>query len=60
LTEAAELGVQVHGSLHLVVAEEPFNVRPDGEGGGARLVDDVEDTLVQRRVQPIDDAVLGL
>ena len=46
LVEAAELGLQVDGALEFMVAEEALDVRPKGERGGARLVDDVEDVLV--------------
>jgi hypothetical protein len=60
LTQVAKLGFQVHGALHLIVAEETLNIPPNGEGRGARLEDDVEDALVHGRVQPVHDAVFGL
>jgi len=60
LVEAAELSLQVDGALEFMVAEEALDVRPKGERGGARLVDDVEDVLVDGGVQPVDDAAVDL
>ena len=40
--------------------KEALDVRPKGERGGARLVDDVEDVLVDSGIQPVDDAAVDL
>lgn len=59
LVEAAEFGLQ-DGALQFVVAEQAFNVRPDGEGGRAGIVDDIEDVLVDGCVEPVDEAAVDL
>ena len=58
LLEGTEFGLDEDGAVHLIVAEEAFDGVPDGEGGGFGLVDEVEDLLVHRRVEPVDDAVV--
>lgn len=45
--------------LHFIVAEEALNVRPDGEGGQVRLVDEVEDTLGDGGVDPVGEGVIN-
>ena len=59
LLEGTEFGLDDEdGTVHLIVAEEALNGVSDGEGGGFGLVDEVEDLLVHRRVEPVDDAVV--
>jgi hypothetical protein len=53
LLKSTKLGLQVDSTLEFVVTEEAF-------GGGARLVDDVEDRLAECGVDPIGDAEIGL
>jgi hypothetical protein len=57
LLDAAELRLEVDSTLELVVAEERLDVAPEGERRGVRLVDDVEDGLLDGVVEPIDDAI---
>jgi hypothetical protein len=47
-------------TLELVVAEERLDVAPEGERRGVRLVDDVEDGLLDGVLEPIDDAMIDL
>lgn len=44
--------------MEFVVAEDTFDVVPDDERRGIRLVDDVEDVLGDGVVEPIDHAVV--
>jgi hypothetical protein len=60
LLDAAELRLEVDSMLELVVAEERLDVAPEGERRGVRLVDDVEDGLLDGVVEPIDDAMIDL
>jgi hypothetical protein len=60
LDDAAELGLEENRALQLVVAEETFDVRPDGESGGVGLVNEVEDTLGDGCVDPVGDAAVYL
>ena len=60
LDDAAEVSLKDNSTVHLVVAEETFDVRPDGERGGIGIVDEVEDTLVESCVEPVDDGVVDL
>jgi hypothetical protein len=59
LMKRAELSLVVGGSLKFVVAEHAFDVTPDSERRGVRLVDDVEDSLGDGGVEPIDDASIN-
>ena len=60
LDDAAEVSLKDESTVHLVVAEETFDVRPDGERGGIGLVNEVEDALVDGCVEPVDDGVVDL
>jgi hypothetical protein len=60
LHNVTELGLEKNGVLHLIVAEETLNVRPDGERGGVGLVDEVEDILGDRGVDLIGEATIDL
>jgi hypothetical protein len=53
LDDATKLGIKEHRALHLIVSEKTFDVRPNGECGGIRLVDEVEDALGDGGVEPI-------
>jgi hypothetical protein len=59
LVDGAELGLEVDRALQLVVAEDALDVGPGGVGGGVRFVDDVEDVLGVRGVDPIDHTVVN-
>jgi hypothetical protein len=54
------LSLKENRVLHFIVAEEALNVRPDGEGGQVRLVDEVEDTLGDGGVDPVGEGVINL
>ena len=56
----AKLSFQVDGAMQLVVVEEALDVVPEGEHEDTRPVDDVEDTLVDGGVDPIDDLLVDL
>jgi hypothetical protein len=60
LHDAAELSFEEDRALHLIVTEEALDVRPDGEGGGIGLVDEVEDALGDGVVDPVGDAAIDL
>ena len=60
LNDAAELGLKENRALHLIVAEEALDVRPDGERRGIGLVDEVEDALVDGGVDPIGEGAVDL
>jgi hypothetical protein len=60
LDDAAKFGLQEDGALHLVVSEETLDGRPNSEGVGVGLVDEVEDRLVDGCVEPIDEATVDL
>jgi hypothetical protein len=60
LDDAAEVSLMDDSTVHLVVAEETFDVRPDGECRGIGLVDEVEDALVDGCVEPVDNGVVDL
>lgn len=53
------LSLKENRVLHFIVAEEALNVRPDGEGGHVRLVDEVEDTLGDGGVDPVGEGVIN-
>ena len=46
--------------MEFVVAEDTFDVVPDGERRGMRLVDDVEDVFGDGVVEPINHAVVDI
>lgn len=58
LVKIAELGLQVHSAMKLVVAEQLVDGSPDGEGSGARDTDDVEHISGDRIVHPIENALI--
>jgi hypothetical protein len=58
LLQRAELGFKVHSVLKLVVTEQALDSVLDGEGGGAHVVDDVRDTLVDGGAEPIHHTVV--
>ena len=60
LRDGVQLGLEVDGAGHLVVAEEPLDVAQEDERGETRLVDDVEDALVDGGVDPVDDCLVDL
>jgi hypothetical protein len=60
LHDDAELSFEEDRALHLIVAKEALDVRPDGEGGGIGLVDEVEDALGDGVVDPVGDAAIDL
>jgi hypothetical protein len=60
LNNIAELRLKKDGTLQLVIAKKYLNGRPDGEGVGVRLVDEVEDRLVDGCVESIDKTAVDL
>jgi hypothetical protein len=60
LNNIAEFSFKKHGPLQFVVAEQALDVGPHCEGRGLRLVDEIEDTLGDGVVDPIDDATVDL
>ena len=60
LRDRAQLGIEEDGTVQLVVVEEALDVVPEGEHEDTWPVDDVEDTLVDGGVDPIDDRLVDL
>jgi hypothetical protein len=60
LNNAAELGLEEDRALQFIVTEDALDVRPDGERGGFRLVDEIEDALGDSGIDPIDDTAIDL
>jgi hypothetical protein len=60
LDSAAKLGLEQDGAVELIVSEETFNLGPDSEGRGIWLVDEIEDSLVDGCVEPVDDTTVNL
>jgi hypothetical protein len=58
LLDGAELNLQVHSALHLVVAEQALDGAPDGECRGIQLVHVVEDAFGTGGLEPVDDCVV--
>jgi hypothetical protein len=60
LLHTAKLCLQENSPLKFVVTEVAFNIRPEREGGDARLVDKIEDVGGDGGVDPVDDATIDL
>jgi hypothetical protein len=60
LLHTPELSFQEHGALKLVVAEVALDIGPEGEGGDAWFVNEVEYVGGNGCVDPVDNATVDL
>jgi hypothetical protein len=60
LKNVVELNLEEDRTLQFIVMEDALDSRPDGECGGFKLVDEIEDALGDGGIDPIDDTAIDL